>query len=703
MGVAAVFFLATMFVVACNGPHNPKPDARPEEKKPGAQQILKANDFPKAPAGTTYTDYKITWTDAQGKKQERTVTADEIKNGFVLPGGIQPGTKPKITPRVKNADGTITEKPDAATEPNPSTSIDWKLPIQAGIDELSKDKPDFDAALAKFKEAYDAEQNNTTKAYYAVVQLATISVKPAAVSFMRDRMGFASYPEKLNALINLEWFKEETKSRTETHTRKIDIHSNSFKQNNYGAYQRIAGHIADTADSSKVSIRINGGIARFEIGTFGPLSGKWVQLGYDALCKKIANTQPKDRKLYYNSDDLPYTGKYLIVDAFDAAGTFMVPWSDVKDMPGYNTAQKYQQDSHEWISYEYQYEKIYTYKEFFPEMKAAAEWYKDFDPLLQIPAYIIEHSNSANVNQLIDELYSIVFGDEFTNASKLLNSLDASKPVTIDQRLIKVLHLNGNVFADGMDAQVQKDQLLGLIGGLTVAKGGFELIQSYSFNTDLNILKWHWEKNADDALKNLGSYNQAQDPFNNGFLTGRNPSKITDAKADMVKGADMLLAAYKSLTDADTLPSKAKEELRKNTDSIRAIVQEIRNAIATGRKANLLIGENNPLKEGLARYPYQPGQPTPPAPIPMTTFEINMGKIFSYEYFKLSNLFAMNGSKPRIYPADGTHGSPYMKLTLKSFMNDFVTMKWADGTEGLDDEEIPLGGAYGSRILNFYK
>ena len=545
MGVAAVFFLATMFVVACNGPHNPKPDARPEEKKPGAQQILKANDFPKAPAGTTYTDYKITWTDAQGKKQERTVTADEIKNGFVLPGGIQPGTKPKITPRVKNADGTITEKPDAATEPNPSTSIDWKLPIQAGIDELSKDKPDFDAALAKFKEAYDAEQNNTTKAYYAVVQLATISVKPAAVSFMRDRMGFASYPEKLNALINLEWFKEETKSRTETHTRKIDIHSNSFKQNNYGAYQRIAGHIADTADSSKVSIRINGGIARFEIGTFGPLSGKWVQLGYDALCKKIANTQPKDRKLYYNSDDLPYTGKYLIVDAFDAAGTFMVPWSDVKDMPGYNTAQKYQQDSHEWISYEYQYEKIYTYKEFFPEMKAAAEWYKDFDPLLQIPAYIIEHSNSANVNQLIDELYSIVFGDEFTNASKLLNSLDASKPVTIDQRLIKVLHLNGNVFADGMDAQVQKDQLLGLIGGLTVAKGGFELIQSYSFNTDLNILKWHWEKNADDALKNLGSYNQAQDPFNNGFLTGRNPSKITDAKADMVKGADMLLAAYK--------------------------------------------------------------------------------------------------------------------------------------------------------------
>ena len=169
----------------------------------------------------------------------------------------------------------------------------------------------------------------------------------------------------------------------------------------------------------------------------------------------------------------------------------------------------------------------------------------------------------------------------------------------------------------------------------------------------------------------------------------------------MVKGADMLLAAYKSLTDSDTLPSKAKEELRKNTDSIRAIVQEIRDAIATGRKANLLIGENNPLKEGLARYPHQPGQTTP---IPMTTFEINMGKIFSYEYFKLSNLFAMNGDKPQIYPPDGTHSSPYMKLMLKSFMNDFVTMKWADGKEVFDEDiDIPLSGAAGTKIINFYK
>jgi len=551
MGMCAAFLIATMSIAACNGPSNLKPGTLPEEKKSEAQQALAADTFKNPPAGTT--GYKITWTDAQGKQQEKTVTADEVKNGIALPGGVKAGTKPKVTPLIKQADGSVKE--GTTQEVAPSASTDWRLHIQAGIDELSKDKPDFDAALAKFKEAYDAEQNNTTKAYYAVVQLATISVKPAAVSFMRDRMGFASYPEKLNALINLEWFKEF----------------------NHGS----------------------------------------------------------------------------------STGSF-------------------------------------------PEMKKAAEWYKEFHPILQIPAYIIEHSNSTNVDQLLDELYGIVFGDEFTKASALLNSLDASKPITIDQKLLKVLYLDENVFTAGADAQLHKDQLLGIIGGLTATKGGFELLQSYSFNTDLNVLKWNWDKH-DETLKILGSYNKAQDPFNNGFLTGRNAQKIDAAKADMVKGADLLLAAYKSLTDSETLPAKAKAELTKNTAFVQAMVQEIRDAIESGRKANLLIGENNPLKEGLGRRRFEPGQINPKI-ISMTTFEIDMGKVFSYEYFKLKNFFAMNGDKPQIYPPDGTHSSPYMKLTLKSFMNDFVTMKWADGKEVFDEDiDIPLSGAAGTKIINFYK
>lgn len=559
IAVLAAFLTASIFITACGGLNDPQ-KPKPEDQKPDALQMLPSDVFPTAPGGTTYSGYKITWTDAKGNETTKTVTMDEVKNGVVLPGGVKEGTQPKVTPLVKNADDTVTEDTSAAQEVNPSTSTDWKSYIKAGIDELSKEKPDYDAALAQFRNAYGAEQNNTTKAYYAAVQLATISVKPETVHFMRNRMGFATYPGTLNALVNLDWFEEYTQQ-------------------------------------------------------------------------------------YPNPDGT--TGEYIIRA---------------------------------------------------PKMKPAADWYKEFHPLLQIPAYIIEHSNSANIDQLIDELYGILFGKEFTNASKLLDSLDASQPVTIDKKLISVLHMDDHIFDAGADVELQKDQLLGLIGGLTITKGAFELVQSYSFNTDLSILKWNWFGKDDEILKNLGSYNQKQDPFNNGFLKGRSQQKIIDAKNDVVKGADLLLAAYKSLTDSETLPAKAKDTLKKETSYIQAMLKEIRDAVAEGRKANILIGENNPLA---ARPAPQLGNPYPTYP---TKFEIDMGKVFTYEYFKLSNLFEMNGKKPKIYPADSSPDSfPYMNLTLKRFMTDFVTIQLSNGSEVFEDFKIPLNNDAGKKIINFYK
>lgn len=562
IAVLAAFLTASIFITACGGLNDPQ-KPKPEDQKPDALQMLPSDVFPTAPGGTTYSGYKITWTDAKGNETTKTVTMDEVKNGVVLPGGVKEGTQPKVTPLVKNADDIVTEDTSAAQEVNPSTSTDWKSYIKAGIDELSKEKPDYDAALAQFRNAYGAEQNNTTKAYYAAVQLATISVKPETVHFMRNRMGFATYPGTLNALVNLDWFEEYTQQ-------------------------------------------------------------------------------------YPNPDGT--TGEYIIRA---------------------------------------------------PKMKPAADWYKEFHPLLQIPAYIIEHSNSANIDQLIDELYGILFGKEFTNASKLLDSLDASQPVTIDKKLISVLHMDDHIFDAGADVELQKDQLLGLIGGLTITKGAFELVQSYSFNTDLSILKWNWFGKDDEILKNLGSYNQKQDPFNNGFLKGRSQQKIIDAKNDVVKGADLLLAAYKSLTDSETLPAKAKDTLKKETSYIQAMLKEIRDAVAEGRKANILIGENNPLA---ARPAPQLGNPYPTYP---TKFEIDMGKVFTYEYFKLSNLFEMNGKKPKIYPADSSPDSfPYMNLTLKRFMTDFVTIQLSNGSEVFEvfeDFKIPLNNDAGKKIINFYK
>lgn len=523
--ILVVFVAASIVITACNGPNNPKPSgSNPETEKPAVQQLLKTDVFPKAPDGKTYDGYKITWTDAQGNVQTKTVTMDDVKNGVVLPGGVKEGTQPNVVPLVKNADGTVTEDSNAGQNVTPSPSVDWKPSIQAGITELEKEHPDFDAALAKFKDAYNAEQNNTTKAYYAVVQLATISVKQETVDFMRNKMGFATYPGKLNALVNLEWFKEETKTHTEivNYTGSISIPCFKSTPDTNGSYQRVNGHIEDVKDNIKVSLKLDSRLI-YEMGSFNDFLGKWTDPGYNELCTTITNTQPKDRKDYYSHyTDSPYNGKYLIVDGFDENGKYMVASGWLTNMSGANIAQKYNVQHNDDIDYKYQVvrERSYSYTERYPELQPAADWYKDFAPSFQIPAYLIEHSDSANVDQLIDELYGILFGTEFTTASNLLNSLDAAKPITIDKKLIKVLHMDDGIFDADSDVELQKDQLLGIIGGLTVTKGAIELLQSYSFNTDLNILKWNWEKEA-EALKDLGAYNAQQDPFNNGFLKGR--------------------------------------------------------------------------------------------------------------------------------------------------------------------------------------
>ena len=702
VAVLAAFFAASVIITACGGLNNPSKPASPDEPKPEALQQLKSDQFPTTEDGKSYDRYKIEWTDAAGNKQTKVITADEAKSGLALLGGIKAGTTAKITPQVKNSEGNYEDKTDAATDETPSTTTAWKLYIKAGIDELSKEKPDYDAALAWFKDAYGAEKNNTTKAYYAVVQLASISVKQETVDFMQNKMGFATYPKKLNALVNLDWFKDETRSQTRTENGTISISVSTFSKSSSFAYKRVKGHIADTPDATKVSIPVNGNLARFEMGTVGPLAGKWSELGYNALLKKIIDTPLKDRKRWYSRDDSPDSGKYLIVDAFDDGGTYLVGHSDVDKMQGFDGTQGYfLEDWNNSITYDYQYEEVSTWHVQYPELKPAADWYKELNPLLQIPAYIIEHSDSAKVDQLIDELYGILFGKEFTNASTVLNSLDATKSVTINKQLIKRLGMSGEdrIFPEDTDVELQKEQLLGLIGSMTVAKGAFELVQSYSFNTDLNILKWNWEK-EDEILKNLGSYNRQQDPFNNGFLKGRNPQKIVNAKDDIVKGADLLLAAYKSLTDSKTLPAKAKEELVKNIAFIQAMVKEIRDAVAEGRKANILIGENNPLAKPPVYPEPLPGEPHP-TPVYLTKFEIDMGKVFTYEYFKLSNLFEMDGSKPKIYDANGS--VPYMNLTLKRFMDDFVTVKFNNNSEIFVDFGIPLNNDAGQRIINFYK
>ena len=81
--------------------------------------------------------------------------------------------------------------------------------LETGYNALERE--DYDSAVASFMAAYEAEANNETKMHAALARLAAISVNEQVVTLMRDRIGFASYPRTLNALINTdEWWGNYT-------------------------------------------------------------------------------------------------------------------------------------------------------------------------------------------------------------------------------------------------------------------------------------------------------------------------------------------------------------------------------------------------------------------------------------------------------------------------------------------------------------
>lgn len=75
----------------------------------------------------------------------------------------------------------------------------------------------YDEALGAFKKVYSIDANNSIKTYYALVRLASISIKPQTVKFMREKIGLEKYPDKLDVLVNLKEWWEEQKSYPEVH------------------------------------------------------------------------------------------------------------------------------------------------------------------------------------------------------------------------------------------------------------------------------------------------------------------------------------------------------------------------------------------------------------------------------------------------------------------------------------------------------
>ena len=125
-------------------------------------------------------------------------------DGYVFEGWFKDAefTIPVTFPLVVKEDITLYAK----FIQNKPTTDNTKDLLAEAVDLLLDLK--IDEGVAKIKEAYSVQKNNETTLYYALAELASISVDQSVATLFKDNFGVKNYPAKMNSLISGDWMKE---------------------------------------------------------------------------------------------------------------------------------------------------------------------------------------------------------------------------------------------------------------------------------------------------------------------------------------------------------------------------------------------------------------------------------------------------------------------------------------------------------------
>ena len=123
------------------------------------------------------------------------------------------------------------------------TSKEWKVLLNQGIELICEGH--FDEGFAKIKLAYANEQNDETKMYYALVELASISTDESVNKIMKENLGITNYPAEFNSLISGDWLEKYPTSRW---VNLYDVYDAKY---HYG-YVRVDGELCDESEEDSV-------------------------------------------------------------------------------------------------------------------------------------------------------------------------------------------------------------------------------------------------------------------------------------------------------------------------------------------------------------------------------------------------------------------------------------------------------------------
>ena len=513
-----------------------------------------------------------------------------------------------------NVEGTLSVTITASSKP-------YKNLLNEGIDLLLEQK--YDEGVAKIKEAYNKEQNDETKLYYALAEIATISTDSSVSNIMKNNFGVKNYPSTLNALINGEWLKE-------------------YKR---GVYEDVYTVSEAPADETYYCVKVSGDRCGWNsdgcyIEALLDEDNEWISC-YAADLHYVKNVR------------LDETGKYLV-------SVYSLPENVQAQITG--STKKYE--------YSYKHEKRVlsdSDSEKFPDFNVP-EWLEKSNGYneslikstqtsattsLLLWGNLVE-CNPTGANGLIDNILKI-FDGKFENAKRLAASISEGN-VLVPSKVISALGLE-EVLGDS-SVYVGKAELNVLISSMQILKGTFQWLSSYDLSANIASAKDFFGENPDEwgFFRKLANTNS---------LKIRNAGAMETSKKTFIEAIEILENSYNYLvSSASSYPQAAKDEVARYGNVVLAAAEDLNKCLKNG--GIFYIPNENPF-ETLNWNASSSGN----------SFGIDMGKLFTAGYF--SDIFERDGSDLKIdcvvdyyyYKSDWTEKKGTFNLKNISDMKTF--------------------------------
>lgn len=538
------------------------------------------------------------------------------------------------------------------------TSKEWKVLLNQGIELICEGH--FDEGFTKIKLAYANEQNDETKMYYALVELASISTDESVNKIMKENLGITNYPAEFNSLISGDWLESYPS------TRRVSLYD-VYDAKYYYGYVRVDGELCDESEKDSIlcdyHFEEEGDLSSSAIWIKNPVlsdEGKYVirawrigKVPEGTNVYSVKDTNELDEYVYEDESK-----RFVRVDGelceswednsvniscyLDDEDDWIDPWRIlsseyiknpvVSENGRYLVRSWYEPEIPEGTKY---YEKDWTDEDkrvliYDNDSSLLAQfnepaWLKDTDyykesfvgttatnvtQVLRFYASLID-CNPNGANELIDNIVN-VFNTKFNPVKEIANTI-SNNSVLIPAKVIETLNLE-ELLGDS-NVKLGKAELNVVIASLQLFKGIFEWISSYDLSANITELKSLF--NSNDSF----DHNYINDIIKVDTFKTRNESAMALSKATFVDALDMLLASYDFIVSSENdYPQAAKDEIKRYGDVLKSACNQLKNSITNGTV--FYIPEDDPFETNEWN-----------ATKDNCWFGIDMGKLFKAGYF----------------------------------------------------------------------